>query len=74
MVNFVWQEIRRYDHHWNPDHTCIPAQVDMKWYHFEASIIDVTSYDDVMKALDDGRFERVIAEHEKYTDETGNEA
>jgi hypothetical protein len=46
----------------------------MKWYHFEASIIDVTSYDDVMKALDDGRFERVIAEHEKYTDETGNEA
>jgi hypothetical protein len=47
----------------------------MKWYHFdEASIIDVTSYDDVMKALDDGRLERIIAEHEKHTDETGNEA
>jgi hypothetical protein len=75
LAKFVWHEIRWYDSHWNPCHTYIPVQVEMKWYHFnEPSIIDVTSYDDIIKALDDGRLERIIAEHEKYTDGTGQEA
>jgi hypothetical protein len=42
-----------------------------KWYHYgEPQIIDVTSFDDIDKALDDGRFRRIVEEHEKYTKET----
>ena len=72
LAKRIWQEIRWYDHHWNPSHTCIPAQNDMKWYHYgEPSIIDVASYDDVTKAIEDGRLERIIAEHERYMKEMG---
>jgi hypothetical protein len=46
----------------------------MKWYHYgEPSIIDVTSYDDALKAREDGRLERIIQEHERYMKETGRE-
>jgi hypothetical protein len=74
FAKFVWQEIAWYDTHWNPRHTHIRAQVEGKWYHFgEPSIIEVTSYDDVIKALEDGRVEHIMDEHEKYMDETGYE-
>ncbi len=72
LAKRAWREIKWYDHHWNPDHTCIPAQNMMKWYHYgEPSIVDVTSYDDIIKAIDDGRFTRIIEEHKKYMKETG---
>jgi len=46
----------------------------MKWYHFnEPRIIDVGSYDDVTKALEDGRMKRIIKEHERYMKETDRE-
>jgi hypothetical protein len=34
----------------------------------------VTSYDDVIKTIDDGRLERIMEEHERYMKETGYEA
>jgi hypothetical protein len=72
LTKRIWREIEWYDHHWNPDPTLRPTQNEMKWYHFgEPSIIDVASYDDVIKALDDGRLERIIEEHEKYMKEMG---
>jgi hypothetical protein len=72
FAEWLWREIEWYDYHWNPRRTWTPAQVDMKWYHFgEPSIIDVASYDDVIKALDDGRLERIIEEHKKYMKEMG---
>jgi hypothetical protein len=72
LAKFVWQEIEWYNRHWNPSHTCIPAQNEMKWYHYgEPSIVDVTSYDDVIKAIEDGRLERIMEEHERYMKETG---
>jgi hypothetical protein len=75
LANFIWREIEWYNHHWNPSHTFIPAQKEMKWYHYsEPSIIDVTSHDDVIKATDDGRLKRIIEEHERYMKETGYEA
>jgi hypothetical protein len=43
----------------------------MKWYHYnETPIIDVTSYDDILKAIDDGRLNRIIDEHKRYMKET----
>lgn len=48
---------------------------DMKWYHYgEPDVIDVTSCDDVLKAIDDGRLQRIIEEHKRYMKETGCEA
>jgi DNA-binding LytR/AlgR family response regulator len=42
----------------------------MKRYHFgEPNITDVTSYDDIFKALNDGRLEKIIEEHKKYMKE-----
>jgi len=44
----------------------------MKWYHFnEPDILDVTDLDDIMRSLDDGRFHKILEEHERYMRETG---
>jgi hypothetical protein len=46
----------------------------MKWYHFnEPPIIDVTRYEDICKALDDGRLDKIVAEHKRYLNESGYE-
>lgn len=69
-----WEQIAWYDHHWNPSHTSTPSARELKWYHFdEPSIIDVTSYDDIVKAIDDGRLDKIIDEHTRYMKETGRE-
>jgi hypothetical protein len=73
-VETLWKHIEWYDCHWNASYTYRPSDQEMKWYHYgEPSIIDVTSYDDVLKAREDGRLERIIQEHERYMKETGRE-
>ena len=70
----LWQHIYWYDNHWNPSTSCTPAASNMKWYHYnEPAIIDVTSYDDILKAIDDGRLDRIIDEHTRYMKETDRE-
>ena len=72
LVKFIWRQIEWYDHHWNPSNTFRPAIQDMKWYRYdESSIIDVTSYEDILKAIEDGRLEKIIKDHKKYMEETG---
>ena len=74
VAKFIWRQIEWYDAHWNPSKTYSPPEQDMKWYHYdEPSIIDVTSYEDLCKAIEDGRLERIIKEHERYMKETGRE-
>jgi hypothetical protein len=36
-------------------------------------IIDVTDYNDIDKAIDDGRLKKIIEEHKRYMKETGAE-
>jgi hypothetical protein len=68
----IWEHIKWYDHHWNNNHTITAPKSEMKWYHYgEPGIINVTSLDDIVKALDDGRFDKVVEEHERYMKETG---
>lgn len=68
----LWQHVTWYDRHWNPDHTFTSPASERKWYHYgEPAIIDVTNLDDICKALDDGRFDKIVAEHERYMKETG---
>jgi hypothetical protein len=47
---------------------------ESKWYHYnEPPIIDVRNLDDVTKAIQDGRFNRIHEEHERYMRETKDE-
>ena len=60
--------------HWTPSTTHTSPAAEMKWYHFnEPPIIDVTNYDDIMEAIDDGRLDKTIEEHIRYMKETGRE-
>jgi hypothetical protein len=70
-AHWLWEQIKWYDHHWNRDHTTTPAASEMKWYHYdEPAIIDVTDYDDIIRAIEDGRLDRIIDEHTRYMKET----
>lgn len=72
LVRALWRLIEWYDDHWNPSHTFRPAESEMKWYHYdESSIIDVTSYEGILKAIDDGRIEKIKEEYERCMRETG---
>ena len=72
IVHEIWQHIEWYHRHWNRDPTIKHPASEMKWYHFnEPPILDVTSFEDVLKALDDGRFNKITEEHERYMKETG---
>jgi hypothetical protein len=74
-AHWLWEHIEWYDTHWNRDHTYTPpAASQRKWYHYdEPPIIDVTSYDDIIRAIDDGRLDRIIDEHTRYMKETDRE-
>lgn len=70
LAKSIWKVIWWYDHHWNPNPSYIPSDSDMKWCHYgEPSIIDVTSYEDIVKALEDGRFKRILEEYKRYEKE-----
>jgi hypothetical protein len=74
-AKLVWQEIRWYDRHWSRSATWRPAAREMKWYHYgEPDVVDVTNYDDVLRAIDDGRLQRIVEEHKRYMMETGYDA
>jgi len=70
-AHWLWEHIRWYDYHWNRDHTFTPAASEHEWYHYgEPPVIDVTNYDDIMRAIDDGRLDKIIDEHLRYMKET----
>ena len=74
LADEIWQHIKWYDRHWNHDDTYTPSGSELKWYHYgEPQIMDVTSLDDIVKAMEDGRFDKIVEEHERYMKETGRE-
>ena len=63
----IWCHLWWYDRHWNRSSIYSPAGVDMEWYHFdEPGIVDVASFGDVLKAIEDGRMGKIIEVHERY--------
>ena len=71
LASEIWENIKWYDQHWNKDNVHKAPESESKWYHYgEPEIINVTSLDDIVKALEDGRFEKIIEEHEQYMKET----
>lgn len=74
MNKQLWKHIVWYDTHWNRNPSIEHPASEMKWYHFdEPPILDVTDYNDIEKAMEDGRLKRIVEEHERYTKETGHE-
>lgn len=71
LVKAFWKHLEWYnDHHWRSS-TFTPAEDELKWYHYdETPIVDPADYDDVLRAVDDGRFGKVVEEHEAYMKET----
>jgi len=66
----LWGHIEWYDRHWNRDDKVTPAADERRWYHYdEPPIIDVTSFDDIDRAIDDGRLAKIIDEHTRYKKE-----
>lgn len=75
LVRYLWHHIWWYDMHWNRSSIYTPPGDDVRWYHYdEPGILDVTSYEDFLKAMDDVRLDRIIEEHRRYMDETGRGA
>ena len=66
----LWKLVEWYDRHWNPSHSTQPTPSEMEWYHFdEPRIIDVTDFDDIMRARSDGRLRKIMREHSRYMKE-----
>jgi hypothetical protein len=69
MVRYLWQLVEFYDRHWNGSQMYNPSPSEAKWYHLgEPSIIDVTSRDDILKALEDGRMDKIVDEFRRYNE------
>lgn len=74
-IKSLWKYVEWYNSHWNRSGSVTPGSSDMKWYHYdEPGIIDVTSYDDILRALEDGRLKRITKEYERYEKETESQA
>jgi len=72
LASEIWENIKWYDQHWNKNDAYKAPELEIKWYHYgEPEIINVTNLDDIVKALEDGRFEKIAEEHERYMKETG---
>jgi len=70
LVKAIWRLVEWYNDHWNRSQFSTPSGDSVKWYHYdEPGIIDVTSYDDIIKALEDGRMKKIAEEHERYEKE-----
>jgi hypothetical protein len=67
VVKYLWKLLEFYDHHWNISHTGTTPSSDAKWHHFsEPSILDVTNRDDILRALEDGRMDKIESEYSAY--------
>jgi len=67
LIRRLWRYVEWYREHWYRSSTHTPSPEEMRWYHYdEPDFIDVTSYEDILEAIDDGRLHRIIEEYERY--------
>ena len=72
LASEIWEHIEWYDEHWHKNDVRSAPNSESIWYHYgEPEIINLTRLDDIVKALEDGRFDKIIEEHERYMKETG---
>jgi hypothetical protein len=69
MVRYLWLLIEFYDRYWNNPKGCTKPLKEAKLNHIDKpSLIEVTSRDDILKALEDGRIDKII-EVRRYNEE-----
>ncbi len=67
VVELLWSFIEYYDDHWNRKKNSFVPRGEDKWFHFdEVGFLDVTSREDILKAMDDGRMRKIWAEFDEY--------
>lgn len=68
----IWHHhLEWYERHWHNNYVSTPAENEKRWYHWnEPKPINLTNADDVVKSLEDGRYDKVVDEHERYMKET----
>ena len=75
LARFAWWMIKWHNLYWKGSSSVIPSECDSKCYHLgEPSIMDMADYDDVVKALYDGRMARIMREYERYEKEHEGQA
>jgi hypothetical protein len=68
-VAMLWALIEFYNRHWNGSSSYTPSPSDAKWYHMgEPGILDVTSRQDILEALEDGRICQIAEERKRFTE------
>jgi hypothetical protein len=66
QVKMLWKIVEYYHSHWHSSKFCGPSKSDYQWYHLdEEDFLDVTSLEDILKAVEDGRIERIAEERQK---------
>jgi hypothetical protein len=59
--------VQWYDEHWHRSQSFRPSSNEAKWCPYdESGFPDVTSYDDIRKAIGNGRMEKILEEYKKY--------
>ena len=68
-VGFLWRLLDFYDSYWNRTATsCVPPGWE-RWFHFgEQSIVDLTSREDILASLEDGRIDRIAQQFAEYSE------
>jgi hypothetical protein len=63
----IWELVEFYDGHWNGSLHSTPSAKARQFYHLdEPGFMDVTDYDDVIKACSDGRMIKIKKEYDDY--------
>ena len=66
-MELLWRLIEYYDDHWNRKKSSFVPPGGEKWFHFdEEGILDVTSREDILKAVMDGRIGKISDESVEY--------
>lgn len=66
-VETLWDIVEYYHSHWHPSDGFRLGDSDVQWYHFsEEDFLDVTSREDILKAVEDGRIEKIAEERRRH--------
>jgi len=70
LASAIWRLVEWYNDHWNRSLISTPSGESAKWYHYdEPGIIAGRIYDDIIKAIEDGRMKKIAEEHRRYEKE-----
>jgi hypothetical protein len=67
VIHYLWRLVEFHDRYWNYPEKFGSSRDEAVWFHpGEPRIIDVTSREDILNALEDGRIEKIAAEFKRY--------